>query len=547
MQDPYIPEYDLKNAKDILNEYMNHLSKTIKRDKITKLIVFLTSLSTYCKQPLNLFLRGFSSIGKTYNVTESLKYFPQEYIWLLGGLSPTALYHDFGVLIDGDTGKEIDPYFDKPQKTDFYDKEGKFNGEEYRHAQKRWRDRLRRAYYVVDLSNKILVFLEAPHRETFNKLRPILSHDAEEISYKFTDRPGGGPLQTMHVVLRGWPATIFCTTDMDYVEDLATRSFTHTPDMTSEKYQEAVLHTARKAAYPWLDPDKGPEFENLKGFMTILTQRMRLDNRVVIPFAENLANAFQANLPRDMRDFKHFQVLIETSTLLHLFQRHILQVGNEKFLIASLKDLKIGLELYRSIESTTRAGIAGHIIAFFDRVILPLWELKQNIDFEQTSLDEPTSTPVSHSIYGLTYKELMNESNEQGHRKISTKRVSEYVEVLREIGWIDTQKDPEDKRRNLVSVIKNHNNRPISSVGTISSLFTAEDFKKWLDSVQKYSSEEVILLENVETRKTVSLNSVFSEEYLIQDIIGGNEEIGEIQGLILPSDDFGRIQGKEAS
>ena len=44
----------------------------------------------------------------------------------------------------------------------------------------------------IDLSGKILVFLEPPHRELWNLLKPILSHDLEKIDFPLcrSDRQG---------------------------------------------------------------------------------------------------------------------------------------------------------------------------------------------------------------------------------------------------------------------------------------------------------------------------------------------------------------------
>jgi len=234
----------------------------VRRDEITKNMIFLAGLSAYTKNPINVFMRGPSSIGKSYNTTQVLKYFPQEDVWMLGALSPTALVHGYGDLFDRNDNK-ID-LADKPTKQkvkeellelyrDVKDKKvdkDRVNAE-FEEAKKEWTERLKDARYVVDLREKILVFLEPPHIETYNKLRPILSHDKEEISYRFTDKEAQGKLRTAHVVIRGWPATIFCSTEERYIEDLATRGFTITPEMGPEKYQAGIQVVGEKKALPW--------------------------------------------------------------------------------------------------------------------------------------------------------------------------------------------------------------------------------------------------------------------------------------------------------
>jgi hypothetical protein len=461
----------LKESRDLLGIYMRHLDKTVKRDHATKRMVFLTALSAYSRNPQNLFLKGPSSTGKTYNVTQALRYFPRSDVWMLGGLSPTALVHDYGVLIDSERGKEIDPAEDKPQKEDYTDDRGRPDKHTYHAAQKRWRERLRKAYYLVDLERKILVFLEAPHPETYMRLRPILSHDTPQISYKFTDKPAGA-LRTMHVVLKGWPACIFCTTDANYIEDLATRGFTITPDLDPQKYKAAVELQGAMKAYPWqFDLDQDQEFRDLRSYMDILTGRLSLTNNVVIPYAQELSRVYPSSLPRDMRDYDHFLALIEMSCLLHLFQRRILELRATRYWMANIRDYLTALELLRSFEETTRAGIPGHIVAVFHKVI------------------EPFESPVR-------YEDLVEKHNVVMAEKVSKKRLYKYVELLRDIGWVDTVEDPEDKRRHLVHALKTPENSSYYSLRQSTPFFHEKDFKGWLEALKNYSSPETIFIYN---------------------------------------------------
>ncbi|PIU59143.1 hypothetical protein COS86_05865, partial [Candidatus Bathyarchaeota archaeon CG07_land_8_20_14_0_80_47_9] len=156
------------------NKFMLYIGRTVKHDKMTSNLILKTGLSAYTKEPLNVFLRGESSIGKTYVVVNSLTVFPKEDVWFLGGLSPTALVHDRGLLVD--MNNEPIAYVSKPEKD--------ATGEE-KEAYQEYKEKLKTAHYLVDLQGKILVFLEAPNFETFNKLRPVLSHDVWETSYKF--------------------------------------------------------------------------------------------------------------------------------------------------------------------------------------------------------------------------------------------------------------------------------------------------------------------------------------------------------------------------
>ena len=95
-------------AEDAYPKWMEQLSREIKEDTATKSISLLTGLSAFCNDPQNFMMKGESSIGKTWNAMNTVCYFPEEDLWLLGGLSPTALVHDYGVLEHAETGEPLD-------------------------------------------------------------------------------------------------------------------------------------------------------------------------------------------------------------------------------------------------------------------------------------------------------------------------------------------------------------------------------------------------------------------------------------------------------
>jgi len=153
------------------------MSKYIKRDETNRKLLFLTFLSAFTSDPINYIPKGPSSSGKTYPVIQVSRYFSDQDVWMLGGLSPKALIHEYGN----------------------YDKE--------KHA------------YVVSLEKKILVFVDIPSIETFDLLKPILSHDKNEIEYRIVERSKKGKLQTKHAIIKGFPAAIFCTTESKILEE----------------------------------------------------------------------------------------------------------------------------------------------------------------------------------------------------------------------------------------------------------------------------------------------------------------------------------------
>jgi len=454
---------------------MDHASIRIKKDYTSKNIVLSTALSAYTDNPMNFFSRGESSIGKTYNIMNMLNYFPRKDIWLLGGLSPTALVHDYGVLID-ENGDEVDEDFVEKQverliedsSTDFdTHAPRKTSSQEKKDIMKRvkreWREILRNSKYLVDLSNKLLVFLENPHIETWMRLRPILSHDAPEIEYKFTDKTGGGSLRTRSVILRGWPAIICCTTDQRYIEDLATRGFSGTPETTPEKFGLANVVTGKKRARPWeLDLSKDKAFHEIQAYIESVKYTLMNDCwKIVIPYAEELAKHYPAKVGRDMRDFDHFLTLIQMSTALHLFIRSRIEVEDDVWVLSNIQDLLFALKLFEDLEETTKTFLPGHVLAFFHNVVIPLTENKQ--------------TPF---IEGL-----MDKHNETAERKISSDSVYKYVTMLSQVGYVTKESNPDlegDKRLKVVKRLYMPKNSGYSWIPLDTPFFSIENLEKWL-------------------------------------------------------------------
>ena len=67
---------------------INTSKKTIKREDALIRLILYTGLSAYTKDPLNLGIIAPTSEGKTYAVSEVMKLFPKQEVWMLGNMSP---------------------------------------------------------------------------------------------------------------------------------------------------------------------------------------------------------------------------------------------------------------------------------------------------------------------------------------------------------------------------------------------------------------------------------------------------------------------------
>ena len=442
-------------------KFMSHIGRTVKHDVTTTNLVLKTGLSAYTKEPLNVFLRGGSGVGKTYVVVNSLARFPKEDVWYLGGLSPTALVHDRGQLVDKN-GEPI-TVVSKPEKD---------STEEEKEAYEAYKEKMKGSYYLVDLQGKVLVFLEAPNIETFNKLRPVLSHDVLEISYKFTDTRGKG-LSTTHVVLRGWPATVFCSTSEAFVQDLATRSFTFTPETTEDKYKDANVLTGSKAAFPWKF-ERDSDAVLLEGYITYFKDRMK-EVQVIVPYGEKFGELFPAKFPRSMRDCKHVLGLVEVSALFHLAQRPALvrTVEGQKtiYVMATKQDYDRTVDLWEKVREATETSAASHVLKFFHDVVETL-----------------AKTNRTFTVKDLTDAWNANFPTEPK----SSDTIRKYVDFLCDIGYMTKERDDTDRRQNLLYVIKQESGEYTQN--ELSVFFKPEMFKEWLNAAKTITASNHVSL-----------------------------------------------------
>jgi hypothetical protein len=490
----------------LYEKFMIYNSRRVKRDKATCNLIFLTGLSAYTSGPINTFLRGESSLGKTYITVNVLKPFPSDDVWFLGSLSPTALVHDKGSLVD----KHGDPIIivAKPEKE---------ATQEEKDAYFQFLEKLRDSHYVVDLSGRILVFLEAPNIKTFNMLRPILSHDVKEISYKFTDKTAKGRLQTQHVVIRGWPATVFCSTSEEFVNDLATRSFTFTPENTEAKIKDANILSGSKAAFPWKF-EENQDFMLLQGYIKTFKDKMK-EIKSIIPYADKFAEQFPSKFPRAMRDFTHLLALIEVKTLFHYAQRPILvrtikhelavsepdsprySEETQTYVLATRGDYDSVIDLWNQIRETTETSAAVQIITFFHEVVEKLAERK-------TGENKDGLFDVVFTI-----KELADFWNNKFPSKKSSDTIRKWVDFLCQINFMTKEPGIADRRENLLRVIKNKSGNYTQNDFT--ALFTFESFKAWLNEARQITaSNQIFLRKDILNSQEATPEEVYSQYYL---------------------------------
>jgi len=483
---------------DLFDELLNILRTLIKEDDFYASMVLMHSFSAYTPEPMNLLAQAPTSEGKTYPIVTILSLFPREDVWFLGGLSPTAIAHDHGTLILEDTGAELEPILMQLQE----EYESTKDKQRRREIKREIRELLRKAAIRVDLENKILFFMDNPNQETLNRLRPILSHDTWEISYKFTDRRKGGPLQTMHVKVRGWPAAMAALTkgsrDVDTWEQLVSRFTTISPRQSREKYREAIKLVALRKGLPEPALNGALQLSRLEwareAIGAVITRLKLLKNKARratgkpnpnifwIPFYRHIGEEFPASVGRHMRDSQRFMTALQMSAAINIYARPILKIGDYEAIIVTRADYERAVKLYFMGEQgeSIFTGLPDHVLKFFHEVILPLWKERGEEG-------------------GIFIEEMRGRFPEVFGKTISTKTLqNHYLPPLIDLGLIDKEPYPDDKRLRWYKVLKESvvENLPKSSLFEKGRNFSFEELQEaWNELIKKIPPDTHVKIE----------------------------------------------------
>ena len=334
-------------------ELQEILGSTVKEDNVNKVITFLSCLSAYTEsEQNNISYNAPSSTGKSYIPLEVSAYFPEEDLKILGYCSPTAFFHD--------TGKQNE------------------KGE-----------------IVVDLSRKIIIFLDQPHALLLQHLRPLLSHDKMEISLKITDKTKSSSLRAKNILLKGYPAIIFCSAGLGLDEQEATRFFLLSPETTQEKIRQAVYEKIKK------ETDKNLYAQNLKNNVArenlmrrVLAIKQSGVSDIRLGCPELVEKIFlhekRSMRPRDTRDTGRLISLVKMNALLNLWHRR--REGGE--IVSTEKDVDEALKLWNPIYASQSLNLPMYVHKFYMEIIVPTFKVKGD------GLKREEISKAHYNIYG---------------------------------------------------------------------------------------------------------------------------------------------------
>ena len=455
--DPYIPD------RDYVENVIKTAKKTVKQEDVLVRQIVYTGLSAYTNDPINLGIIAPTSEGKTYPVIECMNLFPKDDKWLIGKMSTKMLVRQKGVLVD----ENNEPLKPKIRDIKYQIKLAEQDGDT-EHAQD-LKDQLavlyERCRTLIELKGKILVFLEPPEHELWNLLKPILSHDSDEIEFPFVDKTERG-FDAKRVVVKGWPACIFCSakdeSNWSVWPEIVSRSLITSPTMNPVKYRESNLLIAQRKGLPSLIQQQIILSDNeskiaelcilyLKQQITTILENIVIryisnahkhnNNPVWLPYFEILAEALPSDKGSDNRIAKRIFSLIQIIAFTKSHLRNKLVLGPDTLTIASLEDLGQVLYITQNL-----SGMPVHKLDFFKNWIISPFRAKSEPDSETDSRGNVTK----EKIIGLTTREICAYYKKQTGKAIGSDSLKKiYLYELLNNGYIDEQDSVLDKRQKV--------------------------------------------------------------------------------------------------
>lgn len=399
---PYPEPIDTSRFSPLTSEQLiETLGLTIKYDAENKLTTFLCELSAYTENAqFNISYNAPSSTGKSYIPTEIARLFPQDDVMEIAYCSPTAFFHDTGE----------------------YDKE--------------------KNCYVVDLSHKILIFLDQPHNELLARLRPLLSHDKKEITLKITDKSQKFGLKTKNVLLIGYPSVIFCTAGLRIDEQEATRFLLLSPEVNQEKIQQGISATIHKESdsknfVNWLEerPERILLKERIKAIKQEGIQEINITNPEQIEARFLVSNKILK--PRHNRDIKRLLSIIKSFAIINVWWRE----RNGSIITANEADIEEGFKLWDKISVSQELNLPPYIYSLYREVVLPAWK-------DKNTGSDPT---IATAQMGLSRQEVCDKHMDVYGRILNNIQFRQQIlPMLETAGLIIQEPDSNDKRKMLI-------------------------------------------------------------------------------------------------
>ncbi|MEM5777398.1 MAG: hypothetical protein QXJ06_03030 [Candidatus Aenigmatarchaeota archaeon] len=461
------------NREMTLADISNFLSPLIKGDDEVKIVTFLAAVSTFTPEnQVNLIFSGPSSVGKTYLSLSVANLLPPHRKMIIANASPTAFLHD---------SSDFDP---------------------------------ERKIFVVDLRQKLLIFLDMPHFELLKRLRPLLSHDESKLYFKITVNGKKG-LISKNIEVLGFPTVFFSTTELRIDEQEATRSILLTPGTDLQKVQQGLELALFKSGKP---SDFSETVLN-HPYLTLLRERFKFldgvsskiisiefDDEAYQYFHDRLVSLFSKLKPRHLRDVERIVSLIKSLALWNFNNRRF-EGGR---LYVSKTDIDQVIELWSKISAAQETGLPPFALAIFEKIIKPYLETHNNSGLTRGELSKMIFQQFNYSMSDFYLRRVL-------------------IPSLENAGLIIQKRHPDDKRKLLICL-------PDDMAFDIEQLKECIEPKKEIEvktEGSEKSTDKNKLIEVIKSYQNKAPKDVIESEFDPQFLVGMKEE-----GFLIEYSDF---------
>ncbi|MGI9011910.1 MAG: hypothetical protein ACR2F1_12080 [Nitrososphaeraceae archaeon] len=471
-----------------LNYVTNVILKEARLENRLTSQLLVTLLSAYSNNPINLLINAPSGVGKNYVIHKVSSLFPKSDILALAGMTEKALFHRPGTLVIKDVNgqyQSIEPILADIQN-DISEKESQLSQttdkslrQELKNSIKTSNEKktelLKDSKKLIDLSNKIIIFLDTPPEHLLSSLLPLLSHDEYEVEYEYVDTNNG--IKTKSNVLRGWPAVVIAQA-LDYsnsprFHEYQRRFITTNPTMTTKKYNEAIDLISNKFSLPDLvyqneivsdyDKDKAREIIiRLKEQIQAICMDLQPGkNNVIIPFSKLILRSLPKEKASDMTRANRLFTYLAFLPTVNFDKRPRIEIGidgdilsKQIITIATFEDLQKTVSLMEYSD-----GVRPYILEWYYDVFYKAYDDKEdtpdskiittttsnsssNKGKEETRIEEKRTAVTSQNL-------LDKHKNVHGETLTAKNLLQSYIYPLLNHGYIDKIDSILDRRARI--------------------------------------------------------------------------------------------------
>jgi hypothetical protein len=425
--------------------------------------------SAETNNPLNLVVIAPTSEGKTWAIVHVTELFPNALAFT--DASAKSFFYDNGELVDKD-GNLIQERVDELRELL---SDSRASREEKVESRAELRGLLASSMTRVKFDGRILVFLDAPRRDLWAALKPLLSHDKRQMVYQSVDKPSQGSARVKKVLLEGWPASIFATArDEDQWQgwpEIKSRIIEVSPRMDPAKYAEANKLTSALMGQPSIVLKKRfPESAEKQAKEDVARvrqqiQRIRLlghsegyterDNFTFNAFAEWLESVFPHEAGMRLRQFKVLLSYVNLSAYENAEMRPKLIVdGHARAILPTWEDVTISLKL---ILGSVIGSLPEYKVKFWRQYVVGAYEAKARgllpMEMREGKL-VPVERPPDYAKAELTSREILDYAASKGYTMGPSRLNDTFLKSLVETGYVKDKDDSEDRRRKLYTPVR---------------------------------------------------------------------------------------------